>query len=172
MEQFLKIKNFDTYSVSDYGNVRNDITGRILKPGSRGDYYQVLLKNESGNQKMHTVHRLVATTFLKNPENKPVVDHIDGNPKNNHLSNLRFATMSENNRNRKTSILNKSGYKGAHFDNQAKRWRVVITVDNKRIHINYFDDFEDAKNARIKAEEKYFGEFKRKLTIDVEDEKE
>ena len=119
---------------------------------------------------MHTIHRLVATTFLKNPENKPLVDHIDGNPKNNHLSNLRFATMSENNRHRKTSIFNKSGCKGVHFYNQAKRWRVVITVDNKNIHINYFDKLEDAKNARIKAEEQYFGGFQRKITIDIEDE--
>ena len=171
MEQFLKIKNYDTYSISDHGNVRNDITGRILKPGSRGDYYQVLLKNESGNQKMHTVHRLVATTFLKNPENKPVVDHIDGNPKNNHLSNLRFATTAENIRNHKVSSRNTSKVTGVHFETKSKRWRVTIMINYKRIHINYFDDFEDAKNARIKAEEKYFGEFKRKLTIDVEDEK-
>ena len=120
-----------------------------------------------GEKKDCKIHRLVATTFLKNPENKPVVDHIDGNPKNNHLSNLRFATISENLKNRKVSTRNTSNVTGVHFETKSKRWRVTIMINYKRIHINCFDNFEDAKNARIKAEEKYFGEFQRKLTIDV-----
>lgn len=45
------------------------------------------------------VHRLIALTFLDNPKNKPTVDHIDRNPKNNNLSNLRWATYSEQNKN-------------------------------------------------------------------------
>lgn len=45
------------------------------------------------------VHRAVAQTFIPNPDNKPVVDHIDGNPRNNHVDNLRWVTYHENNNN-------------------------------------------------------------------------
>lgn len=45
------------------------------------------------------VHRLVAETYIDNPRNKPCIDHIDGNPFNNHVDNLRWVTHSENNNN-------------------------------------------------------------------------
>ena len=70
MEQFLKIQDYETYSVSNYGNIRNDHTGRILKPGCRGEYFQVILTKIDGKQKACSIHRLVALTFLENPDNK------------------------------------------------------------------------------------------------------
>lgn len=50
--------------------------------------------------KLYQVHRLVAECFLENPDNKPEVDHIDRNPKNNRVENLRFVTHSENQKNK------------------------------------------------------------------------
>ena len=60
-------------------------------------------------------HRVIAITFLQNPENKPVVDHVDGDKTNNHLTNLRWATFSENNlninsRNKHTRSFTERGY--------------------------------------------------------------
>lgn len=56
------------------------------------------------NYKRYSVHRLVAETFIPNPENKPEVDHIDRNPSNNNVSNLRWVTVRENNNNRKDNL--------------------------------------------------------------------
>lgn len=64
----------------------------ILKPcDGRNGYYYVSLRG-----KKHTIHRLVAMTFIPNPENKGQVNHIDGNKKNNHVENLEWCTNSEN----------------------------------------------------------------------------
>ena len=161
MEHFLKINYYSNYSVSNYGDVRNDLNGIILKPGYRGDYFQVVLTKTNGDRKTFSIHKLVATAFLTNPENKPFVDHIDGNPKNNHVTNLRFATVSENSMNSKISTQNTSGTKGISWVKQSKRWRVTIMVNNKTKHIDSFDKLDDAIIARKKAEDKYFGEFQR-----------
>ena len=70
---------------------------RILKPficsndGNRTGYYYVEIRGQK-----QRVHRLVALAFLENPEDKPVVHHIDGNPLNNTLENLAYATYAEN----------------------------------------------------------------------------
>ena len=90
------IEDFSNYEVSTEGQVRNVKTNRILKnnknPHGR---YQILL---CGNGKPITcrTHRLVALAFIPNIEGKPEVDHIDRNPLNNNVSNLRWAARSEN----------------------------------------------------------------------------
>jgi hypothetical protein len=58
-------------------------------------YYKVGLRKD-GKQKMWAVHRLVAFTFIENPENKPQVNHKDTNKKNNKVGNLEWATGAEN----------------------------------------------------------------------------
>lgn len=94
MVEWRKIKGFEKYSVSNAGDVRNDKTGRILKPHiSTSGYYQIMMGRKTIPQ---YVHRLVAIAFIDNPENKCEVDHIDGNKLNNTLLNLRWVTKSEN----------------------------------------------------------------------------
>ena len=94
--EWKKIDGFSNYSVSNTGLVRIDNTGTILKfcAGNHGYHMACLWKNNKGHQK--TVHRLVAKAFIQNPENKRCVNHIDGNKKNNTVSNLEWCTHSEN----------------------------------------------------------------------------
>ena len=90
------IKDYPNYSVSDLGNVKNNKTGRILKPLEVGGGYVVVdLWNNHGS-KSKKIHRLVAEAFIPNPDNKPQVNHIDGNKKNNKKDNLEWVTASEN----------------------------------------------------------------------------
>ena len=117
MEKWEKIKGFEKYSVSNKGNVRNDKTGRILKPHvSTSGYYQVMMGRKTIPQ---YIHRLVALAFIPNIDNKPQVDHIDGNRLNNNLSNLRWVTVSENRR--------AFGYEKC---NQARQKKVIATHEN------------------------------------------
>lgn len=83
------------YSISNDGQVRNDKTNKILSQSTQQDYKHVTL-NIDGKAKRMKVHRLVAQTFLENPENKPYVNHKDGNRSNNDVSNLEWVTPSEN----------------------------------------------------------------------------
>ena len=68
---------------------------RILKPQKRNNYLFVRLCKQ-GQKKMFSIHRLVAEAFIPNPQNKPYVNHIDGNRFNNCVDNLEWVTSNEN----------------------------------------------------------------------------
>lgn len=95
IESWKEISNYTNYEVSTLGNVRNKKTGRILKSSNRGGYYIVGLSNI--RTKTFQVHRLVAETFIENPENKAHVNHKDKNGLNNNISNIEWFTPKENN---------------------------------------------------------------------------
>lgn len=91
-----------------------------------------------------------------------VRDHIDGNTLNNVRSNIRFITQQNNARNRTLKSKNSSGRVGVVWSKRDNRWRAKIKVDDKEIHLGSFDKLKDAIKAREEAEEKYFGEYRRK----------
>lgn len=72
------------------------------------------------------------------------IDHIDRNPMNNRIENLRPATRLENNHNKGTQRNNSSGYPGVSWDKQREKYRVRIMNENKHIHIGYFNTTEEA----------------------------
>lgn len=100
------------YSVSTEGEVRKDTTNYILSQSSQQDYKFVgLIIN--GKQKRMRVHRMVALTFIDNPDNKPYVNHINGNRSDNNVENLEWVTPSENTQHAVDTGLFKSGRKRA-----------------------------------------------------------
>lgn len=85
------------YEVNAQGQVRRK--AQILKPGSiPSGHLTVALCKGTGKPKSMYVHRLVALAFLENVDNKKLVNHKNGNPKDNRLDNLEWATHSENNK--------------------------------------------------------------------------
>ena len=86
-------------------------------------------------------------------------DHIDRNPLNNRKSNLRQATIQDNNRNRSLFQNNTSGIMGVDWHKSTNRWRSRINVNNNRIELGFFVDKEDAIRARLRAEKEHYGQF-------------
>lgn len=112
MEIWKDIKGYEgSYMVSNYGRVKSlekyiesyNRTRTQYRPEkilkqykSKWGYMRVYLTQNS-IKKMYAVHRLVASAFIDNPNNKPCVNHIDNDRSNNHLDNLEWCTYKENN---------------------------------------------------------------------------
>jgi hypothetical protein len=80
------------------------------------------------------------------------VDHIDHDKSNNRISNLRVTTRTGNGRNASLFRTNTSGASGVEWYKMRQRWRAYISVNNRRVHLGYFDAFDEAVAARKTAE--------------------
>lgn len=109
---------------------------------------------------LRLAHR-IAWMMYYGEEPSGQVDHIDGNPLNNAISNLRLATNAQNGRNRGANLTNKSGWKGVSWDAARKKWRAQIGVDGKVVPLGRFDDIKEAAEAYIFAALEFHGEYAR-----------
>ena len=93
------IDGYDGYQVSNKGRVKSTIVrkeGKLLKPVvNKLGYFQLGL-SVNGKSKTHYVHRLVAETFIPNPDKKLCIDHINTDRTDNRVENLRWCTHKEN----------------------------------------------------------------------------
>lgn len=101
----IDIQPFDEiYEVSNFGRVRSHHNNRwskikdykILKLQINGPGYPYIILHKDKQLKMVRIHRLVAEYFVPNPDNKPIVNHIDANKTNNYYKNLEWVTDQEN----------------------------------------------------------------------------
>lgn len=140
-----KITRNPNYSINEYGDVRNDITGKIKSPflNKENGYFYIDLWKDNKPTKV-PIHRLIAETFIPNPENKPTVDHKDGNRQNNDISNLRWATYSEQNSRFSTFGVRSEKIKVTHYHETRKKRGGGHEAWGKVIGIMYFDKISDA----------------------------
>jgi|VirMetMinimDraft_7_1064189.scaffolds.fasta_scaffold59020_2 hypothetical protein len=100
MEEIWKdIEGFEgKYQISNTNKVKSNHFGKsiILKPALNTGGYNSVSLSLNNKAKSVTLHRLIMTAFIANPDNKPCINHIDGNKLNNSLSNLEWCTYSEN----------------------------------------------------------------------------
>ena len=175
-EEFKNIPGTINYQVSNFGTVirvsptdgsKKLKSTRINKYG----YSCVNVELTKAWGKNTLVHRLVALTFIPNPDNKPVVDHIDNNRLNNNVNNLRWATIQENSFNQSLSKANISGVKGVRYVKKPNMWRAEIGFNGKSISLGAFNTKEEAIQARkLKANELYgaFTNHIEKMKTDLE----
>lgn len=150
IETWKNIEGYEgLYQISDMGNVKNLISGKILKPFSdEKGYLRVnLFKDKKG--KTFRVHRLVAQAFIPNPNNKATVDHINTIKNDNRVSNLRWFTqkeqMADNELTNKKIKANASKV-GKHIGKKNVS-RAFESNKKKVICLNTGEEFNSAKEA-------------------------
>jgi hypothetical protein len=114
----------------------------------------------TNSKELISTYRILHRFINKTPKGFDT-DHKDGNTYNTRKSNLRTCTRLQNGRNLGICTSNTSGYTGVTWDKHNNKWMAYIKPYNKHITLGYFDNIEDAAEARKNAEIKYYGEFSR-----------
>jgi len=138
---------FSTNHAKNAWNARfaNGMAGSV----SRRGYIHISI-----NGKFYQAHRLA--WLLVHGEDAPEdIDHIDGDPTNNRIANLRAVSHAENGRNRRTNSNNLSGVNGVGWNARFGKWQARIKVNGRSKSLGYFDDLNAAADARKSAEREF-----------------
>ena len=135
------IKEYEgIYQVSNMGNVRRKKDNYIFKINKNSRGYRIITLTKNKKEYNLSVHRLVANTFIPNPDNLPQVNHIDGNKMNNKVDNLEWCTQSYNMIHAfKNKLEIKEGKKVIQYDlnmNMIKIWNKIIDAE-KHLNISH-----------------------------------
>lgn len=137
------IKGYEgLYSIDESGNVFSHVRNITLKQGlsrtdNRGRLFVILLKNKQRN--IRYIHQLVAETYLNHVAcgYKLVVDHIDNNPLNNHVSNLQLISNRLNLSKDKKNKTSK--YTGVSWNKQKSKWIAQLNIGMTKIYLGQFN---------------------------------
>jgi hypothetical protein len=148
-----KIRFYDENHIELEFKNKKDNWKPVSINSSRKHKYKTIYVSKYGFTYIILVHRLVF--YSHNPSwdfydvsKDNVIDHIDGNKQNNSITNLQCVSNQENSFNRKKA-------KGYSWCKRYKKWRSKIQVNRKSIHLGYFDNEEDARNAYLEGKKKY-----------------
>ena len=97
--------------------------------------------------------------FLVAAKPREIVDHIDRDPLNNTLGNLRVVTKQENAMNAGVRSDNSTGYKGVSYHKRSGKYRAYIAINGKQKHLGLYTSADDAARAYATAARSYFGEY-------------
>ena len=96
-EKWKKIPDFERYEVSNLGRIKNTVTGKIMSPkSSYKDQYLVVNLYNNKNNKLRTIHRIVAENFVEKADGKNIVNHKNCIRHDNRAANLEWVTNKEN----------------------------------------------------------------------------
>lgn len=121
--------------------VKGNIAGNLHSSG----YYQVTIDNQ-----VYYMHRL-AWFYIFESWPKNLLDHIDRDTKNNKITNLREVSQLENMQNTKNYNTNTTGFKGVSFSKRSNKFKATISLNNKPLHLGYYDTPEEAHNKYLEA---------------------
>lgn len=133
----------------DRGRARK---GNISGTKNKG-YISIMLDGH-----MYQAHRL-AWFYMTGKWPDKIIDHKDGNGLNNRFSNLRDASHSQNQFNRRKNKGTLAGFKGVSFNKKSQRWKASINFNKKTYYLGYFETPEEASEAYNKKAKELHGEF-------------
>jgi len=152
MDELEDLKDYEgLYKINKQGEVWSCYYNKIMTPTLNRTGYNMIEIVKDKTPKQTSIHRLLAIQYLPNPNNLPMVDHIDRNKLNNCLDNLRWASSRTNNLNMgKTS---KSGHQNIYIDNY--NCAVVNIRVNKKRYNKRFYTLNEAIDWRDKTIQEY-----------------
>lgn len=128
LEEWKDITGYEgLYMLSDLGNVKSIYSNKILKPSANKYGYVRFSATKDKKQKTLRIHRLVAESFIPNPNNLPQVNHIDGNKLNCTKGNLEWSTDSENKLHAYANGLMKGGNEHSKIRQNLPRYKLKST---------------------------------------------
>lgn len=144
-------------------------TDRILKLCDRGNGYYVVTLGNATKKKNYYVHRLVAEHFIENPNNYPIVNHKDFNPKNNRVDNLEWCSYKYNAqysvKHMEKPTLSKAGVTGERYVTTYKtrtgklRYRVILKGHKQKVGFLTVEDAVSYRN-KILMDDQYYSSIK------------
>lgn len=136
------------------------LAGRKFFKHRTGRPHQINIIAKIGSDKIATgAHRVIWEMHYGPIPHGMVIDHINGNPFDNRLRNLRLATLAQNARNARKNSNNTSGFKGVSFHKVTQKWSASIRIGRRSRHLGLFDSPEEAHGAYMLASSAEYGDF-------------
>ena len=148
MEDFVDIKNYEgKYKINRSGEIYSVKRKRLLKPSpNTNGYLQVSLYYSNKKEHKKSIHRLLALTFIENPNNFPIADHKNRIKTDNNVENLRWTNYSGNNRN---CSRNRKDDLPVGVTKNGNRYIAHICIDKKIVYLGIFKTVEEAGKAYL-----------------------